>query len=40
MGSLGRLDLNGYSLTYSPTSRHGSTMVELTILSRGNRFVQ
>jgi ABC-type branched-subunit amino acid transport system substrate-binding protein len=40
MGSLGRLDLNGYSLTYSPTSHHGSTMVELTILSRGNRFVQ
>jgi branched-chain amino acid transport system substrate-binding protein len=40
MGSLGRLDLNGFALTYSPTSRHGSSMVELTILSRGNRFVQ
>ena len=40
MGSLGRVDLNGYSLTYSPTSHHGSTWVELTMLSRGNRFVQ
>lgn len=40
MGSLGRVDLNGYSLTYSPTSHQGSNWVELTILSRGNRFVQ
>jgi branched-chain amino acid transport system substrate-binding protein len=40
MGTLGRLDLGGYVLTYSPTGRHGSTMVDLTILSRGNRFVQ
>jgi ABC-type branched-subunit amino acid transport system substrate-binding protein len=40
MGSLGRVDLNGYALNYSPTSHHGSTWVELTILSRGNRFVQ
>jgi hypothetical protein len=40
MGSLGRVDLNGYSITYSPTSRHGSTWVKLTMLSRGNRFVQ
>jgi branched-chain amino acid transport system substrate-binding protein len=40
MGTLGRVDLGGYALTYSPTSHHGSTMVDLTILSRGNRFVQ
>jgi len=40
MGSLGRVDLNGYSLTYSPTTHQGSNWVELTILSRGNRFVQ
>ena len=40
MGSLGRIDLGGFSLTYSPTSHHGSNWVELTMLSRGNRFVQ
>jgi len=40
MGSVGRLDLGGFSLNYSPTNHHGSSWVELTILSRGNRFVQ
>jgi branched-chain amino acid transport system substrate-binding protein len=40
MGSLGRVDLGGYSLNYSPTHRHGSSWVELTMLARGNRFVQ
>ncbi len=40
MGSLGRLDLGGYSLQFSPTRHHGSSWVELTMLSRGNRFVQ
>jgi ABC-type branched-subunit amino acid transport system substrate-binding protein len=40
MSTLGHVDLGGYVLNFSPTSRHGSTMVELTILSRGNRFVQ
>lgn len=40
MGTLGRLDLKGYTLNFGPTQRHGSNWVELTILSRGNRFVQ
>lgn len=40
MGNLGRLDLKGYTLTFGPNQRHGSNWVELTILSRGNRFVQ
>jgi len=40
MGSLGRLDLGGYSLQFSPARHHGSSWVELTMLSRGNRFVQ
>jgi ABC-type branched-subunit amino acid transport system substrate-binding protein len=40
MNTIGRIDLNGYSLNYGPNQRHGSTWVELTILSRGNRFVQ
>jgi branched-chain amino acid transport system substrate-binding protein len=40
MNSLGRLDLGGFMLNFSPTSRQASSWVELTILSRGNRFVQ
>lgn len=40
MGNLGRVDLKGYSLNFSNGQRHGSNWVELTILSRGNRFVQ
>ena len=39
MGSLGRLDLGGFMLSFSPTQRQGSQWVELTILARGNRFV-
>lgn len=39
MGSLGRLDLGGFSLQFSPKQRQGSQWVELTILARGNRFV-
>ena len=38
MGSIGRLDLGGFSMQFSPTRRHGSSWVELTVLSRGNRF--
>jgi branched-chain amino acid transport system substrate-binding protein len=40
MGNLGRVDLKGFSLNFGPGQRHGSNWVELTILSRGNRFVQ
>lgn len=40
MGTLGRVDLQGYTLTFGPGQRHGSAWVDLTILSRGNRFVQ
>jgi len=40
MASLGRLELGGYALQFSPTRHHGSSWVELTMLSRGNRFVQ
>jgi len=39
-GSLGRLDLQGFTLNFGPEQRNGSSFVELTILSRGNRFVQ
>lgn len=40
MGTLGRVDLSGYVLNFSNGSHHGSRLVDLTILSRGNRFVQ
>jgi branched-chain amino acid transport system substrate-binding protein len=40
MGSLGRIDLGGYVLNYANGNHHGSSFVDLTILSRGNRFVQ
>jgi ABC-type branched-subunit amino acid transport system substrate-binding protein len=40
MGSLSRVDLGGYSLNFSPTNHNGSTWVELTILARGNRYLQ
>jgi ABC-type branched-subunit amino acid transport system substrate-binding protein len=40
MGSLGRVDLRGYTLNFSANQHHGSSWVELAILSRGNRFVQ
>jgi len=40
MGQLGRLDLKGFVLNFGPGQRHGSRWVELTILARGNRYVQ
>ena len=40
MGSLGRVDLNGYVLDFSASDHQSSHFVDLTILSRGNRFVQ
>ena len=39
-GSLGRVDIGGYAIQYGPSRHQGSTWVELTMLSRGNRFVQ
>ena len=38
MASLGTLDLGGFKVAYSPTSRNGSSFVELTIVSKGGKF--
>jgi branched-chain amino acid transport system substrate-binding protein len=38
--TVGRIDLHGFLLSYGPGQQNGSTWVDLTILSRGNRFVQ
>ena len=40
MGGLGRVDMGGYALNFSSGNRHGSQWVDLTMLSRGSRFVQ
>ena len=40
MGTLGRVDLGGYTLNFTPTNHNGSNWVDLTILARGNRYLQ
>lgn len=40
VAALGHVDLGGVGLTYGPTTHNGGSLVEMTILSRGNRFVQ
>jgi len=40
VGTLGRIDLGGVSLNFAAANHQASNAVELTILSRGNRFVQ
>lgn len=40
IGAVGRLDLGGYAMQFSPSQRQGSGWVELTMLSRGNQFVK
>ena len=40
MGAVGRIDLGGYAMQFSPTQHQGSNWVELTMLSRGNQFVK
>ena len=39
-GSAGRLDLGGFVLSFQPGNHNGSSWVDLTMLSRGNRYVQ
>ena len=38
LASMGRLDLGGFTVNYSPTNHNGSTFVDLTIISRGGTF--
>jgi len=39
-GTMGRIDLGGFSVNFQSANHQGSNWVELTMLSRGNRFVQ
>ena len=38
LASLGKADLGGFTVNYSPASHNGSTFVDLTIISRGGTF--
>lgn len=38
LASMGRFDLGGFSVTYTPTDHNGSNFVDLTIISRGGTF--
>lgn len=40
VGGLGRVDVGGYVLNFSAGNHHGSQWVDLTMVSRGSRFVQ
>ena len=38
LASMGKLDLGGFTVKYSPTDHNGSSFVDLTIISRGGGF--
>lgn len=38
LAALGKLDLGGFTVNYTPTNHNGSTFVDLTIISRGGKF--
>jgi len=40
MESMGELDIGGFKVTYSPESHNGSKFVDLTIISKDQRFVR
>ena len=38
LAGMGKVDLGGFTVNYSPTNHNGSTFVDLTIISRGGKF--
>lgn len=38
MSGMGKVDLGGFTVAYSPTNHNGSTFVDLTIITRGGAF--
>ena len=38
LASIGKLDLGGFTVNYTPTNHNGSSFVDLTIISRGGTF--
>jgi ABC-type branched-subunit amino acid transport system substrate-binding protein len=37
---MGKVDLGGYTVNYSPTNHHGSSFVELMIVGPGGRYIR
>lgn len=40
MERMGKVDLGGFSVTYTPTNREGSRFVDLTIISKNGKFMR
>jgi ABC-type branched-subunit amino acid transport system substrate-binding protein len=40
LASMGKVDLGGFTVNYAPTSHNGSTFIDLTIISRGGKFMR
>lgn len=38
MAAMGKVDLGGFTVNYSPSNHNGSSFVDLTIISRGGKF--
>jgi len=38
LAAMGKLDLGGFTVNYTPTNHNGSNFVDLTIISRGGKF--
>ena len=38
LASMGKVDLGGFTVTYTPTNHNGSSFIDLTIISRGGTF--
>jgi len=38
--AMGKVDLGGYQLSFSPTNHHGSSFVDLLIVGPGGRFIR
>ncbi len=38
LANMGKADLGGFTVTFTPTDRNGSNFVDLTIISRGGKF--
>ena len=38
LAAMGKVDLGGFTVNYSPTNHNGSSFVDLTIISRGGKF--
>lgn len=40
LASMGKVDLGGFTVQYTPTNHNGSSYIDLTIISRGGKFMR